>query len=94
VTVGESNYRCRFGHAWTADALSDARGDEVETALWIALRSLQEKARWSRRMSESFGPGVISKRYVELAEEAELAMTVLRRRLADSGHGRQERDVV
>lgn len=43
MAVGENNFRCRVGHAWTGDALLDARDDEVERALWVALRSLQRR---------------------------------------------------
>ncbi|PRC45958.1 chemotaxis protein CheB, partial [Mycobacterium sp. ITM-2017-0098] len=55
VQVG--NYRCRVGHAWTADALMAAQDDEVERALWVALRSLQEKVKLSRKLASNVGPG-------------------------------------
>lgn len=40
VSVREGNFRCHVGHAWTAEALLTARDDEVEGALWVAVRSL------------------------------------------------------
>ncbi|TFV61130.1 chemotaxis protein CheB [Mycobacterium sp. PS03-16] len=83
VTISDTSYRCEVGHAWTADALLGARDDEVEGALWVALRSLQEKARLSRRLSETVGPGALQRRYTQQAEEAERAMTILGKRLAD-----------
>lgn len=82
ATVGEGNYRCRVGHAWTPDALLRAREEEVERALWIALRSLQEKAKLSRRLADKAGTGPISDRYSELAAEAEHAISVLSERLS------------
>lgn len=84
MTVTEENYRCHVGHAWTAEALLGARDEEVEGALWVALRSLQEKAKLSRRLADNTGRGVTSRRYIELAEEAEHAMQVLGKRLADT----------
>lgn len=83
MSVAQDSYRCRVGHAWTSESLLKARDAEVENALWIALRSLQEKARLSRRLAENVGPGMMSKRYLELADEAEHAAVVLGRRFAD-----------
>jgi two-component system chemotaxis response regulator CheB len=83
MTVAESNYRCRVGHAWTPESLLLARDDEVERALRIALRSLREKAKLSRRLADNVGQGMMAERYTELAEETEHAMTVLGRRLSE-----------
>lgn len=82
ASVGEGNYRCRVGHAWTPDALLRARDEEVERALWIALRSLQEKSKLSRRLADKAGPGLIADRYIDLAAEAEHAVAVLSDRLS------------
>jgi two-component system chemotaxis response regulator CheB len=45
-------FRCRVGHAWTADALLEVQGDEVEAALWTALRALEDRAALSRALAE------------------------------------------
>ncbi|GAA4542641.1 chemotaxis protein CheB [Mycobacterium paraffinicum] len=82
VSVSEGNFRCQVGHAWTADALLAARDDEIEGALWVALRSLQEKARLARRLAEKSGPGPLNLRYTGLAEETERALEVLSDRLS------------
>lgn len=89
MSVSEGNYRCRVGHAWTAEALLSARDTEVEGALWVALRSLQEKAKLARRMAENVGSGVLFDRYSRQAQEAEHALTILGKRLTEttSGHG-------
>ena len=83
VALGDNSYRCRVGHAWTAESLLEARDTGIEGALWVALRSLQEKANLSRKMADSIGPGMIAQRYQQLAEEAEHAMSVLGNRLRD-----------
>jgi two-component system chemotaxis response regulator CheB len=84
MTLGEKHFRCRVGHAWTADALLKERDCEVEGALWVALRSLQEKIRLSRRLAKNVGSGAISERYNEVADEAERAMSVLSKRLSET----------
>ena len=47
-------YRCRTGHAFSADTLAAAQSSGIEEALWIALRALEENAALFRRLSERF----------------------------------------
>ncbi|MCV7444349.1 protein-glutamate methylesterase [Mycobacterium paraense] len=82
ISITEGHFRCQVGHAWTADALLAARDDEVDGALWIALRSLQEKVRLARRMAGRVGDGPLSRHYNNLADESERALSVLSERLA------------
>ncbi len=72
-----------MGHAWTADALLGARDGEIEGALWVAMRSLQEKVKLSRRLAEQVDAGTLRDRYQAIADETEHAMTVLGTRLSD-----------
>jgi two-component system chemotaxis response regulator CheB len=64
-------------------ALLRAVDDEVETALCIAIRSLQEKSQLSRRLAEHVTPGLLSKHYEASAGEAEHATAVLSERLSE-----------
>ena len=91
MTLSEGNYRCWVGHAWSADALLDARDDEVDGALWVALRSLQEKAKLSRKLAENAGSGTLFKRYTQVVDEAERALTILGKRLSIAGSVAGER---
>jgi two-component system, chemotaxis family, protein-glutamate methylesterase/glutaminase len=83
TSVSEGNYRCHVGHAWTADALLGARDGEIEGALWVAMRSLQEKVKLSRRLADQVDAGTLRDRYQAIADETEHAMTVLGTRLSD-----------
>ena len=44
-------FRCRVGHAYTADHLESAQRHAVESALWAALRALEESLSMYRRMA-------------------------------------------
>ena len=45
-------YRCHVGHAFTADAVETAQGEEVDRLLGTLLRAQQERAGLARRMAE------------------------------------------
>ncbi len=44
-------FRCHVGHAYSSDSLLAQQADSVETALWSAIRALEEKAALARRMA-------------------------------------------
>lgn len=44
-------FRCRVGHAWSSASLLTQQATAVETALWMAMRSLEERAVLTSDMS-------------------------------------------
>lgn len=81
---GQDRFRCRVGHAWTADALLATADDRMQMALWTALRTLDEKAALASRMASSArqrGSHHLAVSYERAAEETGQAATVLRERL-------------
>ena len=46
-------FRCRVGHSYTMDSLSNEFSETTEAALWAAMRALEEKAAMNRRTAES-----------------------------------------
>jgi two-component system chemotaxis response regulator CheB len=49
---GILRFRCRVGHAYSAESMLSAQSDSVDRALWVALRSLEERAALTRRMAD------------------------------------------
>ncbi|HKS77506.1 MAG TPA: chemotaxis protein CheB [Gaiellaceae bacterium] len=83
-------FRCRVGHAYSAEGAMNAQGESVETALWTALRALQERAQLSERLAERVGAGGAKQsqaRFEEFAREAREQAEVIRRLLAGNGSG-------
>lgn len=90
-------YRCRVGHAWTAQALFQQQSQEIEQALWAGLRALEEKRDLAGSMCEDAqarGFPLVATRYQWHAEETSRAVEVLRQFLLnglpapDGPHGR------
>jgi len=78
---GRERFRCRVGHAWSAEALLATADNRMQSALWMALRTLDEKASLARRMADSArarGSRQLVARYERAAEESSDAAKVLR----------------
>ncbi len=89
---GFLRFRCRVGHAFTLDHLDAEQRHAVETALWSALRALEESAALYRRMGERAGGArqTSAARFIERANNKEANAQVLRDFLVHVNAGEQE----
>ena len=81
---GVRRYRCRVGHVYSPEALRAAQADGVETALWIAMRALEEQAALTRRTadrSRALKTPAAAARLDLRAEEIDARIHVIRRLL-------------
>lgn len=85
--VADGNFRCHIGHAWSGEALLTARDHEIQGALSVAVRSLQDKARLARQLAGRTRSDFMRERYRMTADEAERAVVVLRDRFTSTGAG-------
>jgi two-component system, chemotaxis family, protein-glutamate methylesterase/glutaminase len=87
-TEGLRRYRCRVGHAWSPGSLLIQQSEALEAALWIALRTLEERAALARRLAEPArrrGHSITATRFEEQATEAQQAARLVRNLLLDRG---------
>jgi len=75
------HYRCHVGHVYSPESLIMAHNSEVESALWSAARSLEERAALLRRLASASitrGHLLSAKRFVKSADDAEKNANILR----------------
>jgi two-component system chemotaxis response regulator CheB len=79
--VAPMRYRCRTGHAWSPESLAAAQGTAVETALWEALRALDERAELCSRLTgdaQARGQQISGAHWARRAAEASRSADVIR----------------
>jgi two-component system, chemotaxis family, protein-glutamate methylesterase/glutaminase len=92
VDDGLQRFRCRVGHAYTADGVLDEESEEIDKALWAAYRALQERADLSTRSAtraRERGSRGVAERFDEQAgaslDQAELIRSILLERNGAGG---------
>lgn len=84
--AGLLRFRCRVGHAWSSLALMGAQSDALDSALWMAFRSLEEKAALSHQLADRAaerGNTLSQQRYLEKAAEASRSAALLQQLLEE-----------
>lgn len=74
-------FRCRVGHAWSADSLAAQQSVAVDGALWMALRALEEKAALADRMARvatDRGHSISAASFIAQADDARTSARTIR----------------
>ena len=81
-------YRCRVGHAWSSASLLARQSVDLEGALWMALRSLEEKAALTDDLAHRAGGeghAQTASRFQESARDALHAAELVRKLIGEIG---------
>src|SRR5205823_2437432 len=49
---GEVRFECRVGHSFSPESMSESNDEDLERALWAALRTLEESAALDQRLAD------------------------------------------
>jgi two-component system, chemotaxis family, protein-glutamate methylesterase/glutaminase len=49
---GELRFECRIGHSFSPESMAESNDEDVERALWAALRTLEESASLDQRLAD------------------------------------------
>jgi len=80
--VNAENYDCLVGHRWSPQTLLEEQSTAVEQALWLAIRSLDERARLTEGLAEAArqrGHQLSSAAFREAAQEAIQSVDAIRK---------------
>ncbi|HET9654398.1 MAG TPA: chemotaxis protein CheB [Kineosporiaceae bacterium] len=83
-------YRCRVGHAWSPETLLAEQSAGLESALWVAVRTLDDRSALCRRAADAArerGHDYVAGRYDRQRAEAEAAAQVLCQALVRAQRG-------
>jgi two-component system chemotaxis response regulator CheB len=81
-------FRCRVGHAFSVDSVLSAQDEQLESALWAALKTLEESASLSRRLARQAserGQKWLARRFEEKLRDAEQRAITIRQVLTREG---------
>lgn len=78
---GSGLFRCRVGHAYSAQTLAHENRHDIESSLWTAVRLLQQRANLARlreKQERNRGRNAAAQSYSDRAAESERHANVLR----------------
>lgn len=82
--AGMLQWQCRVGHRYSPDALIDAQAEDVEGALWAAIRALADREALLKRMAgqaEQRGQARSAHRFLRLSHDAAEQIEIVRQAL-------------
>lgn len=74
-------FRCRTGHAYSAESMLAEHNESMEAALWAAVRSLEESSTLSRRLAErarSHNHFIVERKFNNKADETDRQANLIR----------------
>jgi two-component system, chemotaxis family, protein-glutamate methylesterase/glutaminase len=80
-------YRCQIGHTFSEESLAVSHANSVETALWAAVRMLEERVALSARMAsraKEQGMSRSEQQFREMEEDASRTVAILRNLITSS----------
>lgn len=84
---GLIQWSCRVGHRYSAESLADAQAEDVEAALWSAIRALEDRRRLLDRMADQLEAGghpAAAEAFRRRGEQAEAQVERVRRAVASA----------
>ena len=89
---GLLRFTCHVGHAFSEESLLAKQSDALETALWGAMRALEEKADLTRRLAERMRRRSLESRSADqfdaMARDAEHGSNLIRASLLNGPFGK------
>ena len=74
-------FRCHIGHSFTANVFLSEQTQNIENALWSAVRAMEEKVTFSRQMSErmrNYNLQTAATKYEDHAKSLDAEVTIVR----------------
>ncbi|WP_353861784.1 chemotaxis protein CheB [Azospirillum formosense] len=81
-------FRCKVGHAYGPATLAESHREAIEKAIWVALRTHEDRAIMFRRLAErarEHGHPAVEANWTRSAQEAERTVAMLKEALSKQG---------
>jgi len=92
-----TRFRCRVGHAFSPESMRDGYRDDIEGALWTAVRTLEESAAFERKLASLASDRADEKtanRFLDVAASREQQAEIIRELLMKKDEsGREAKEI-